>query len=485
MKHETQALGALYPEPQLFINGQWLGTEGRVTGEVLNPATGQVLALLPHASPQDLAAAVDGAQAAFAGWRGTAPQERSRILRGAATLLRERVEDIARTMTLEQGKPLREARLELLAAADTFDWYAEEGRRNYGRVVPGRTLQQRITVLHEPVGVCAAFTPWNFPVVTPARKIAGALAAGCTLVLKLAEETPGCGLALVRALDDAGLPKGVLQAVFGVPADVSNYLLDHPVIAKFSFTGSSAVGKLLAQRAAKTLKRATMELGGHAPVIVCADADIAQAADMLVAGKYRNAGQICIAPTRFYVHRSVYDAFVQAFVERVRKIVLGNGLEPSCGMGPMANPRRVQVMRALIDDAVARGARVECGGQAIEGPGFFWQPTVLTQVPEDARLMNEEPFGPLALINPVDSVDEAIQRANRLPYGLASYAFTQDSATRMQLARGLETGMLGINSLAVSMPEAPFGGVKESGMGSECGIEGLQAYCNIKLISED
>jgi len=474
-----------YPSPQLLIDGQWLGAEGRVTEEVLNPATGEVLALLPHATQQDLEAAVQGAKAAFAGWRAMAPQERARILRAAADLLRERVEAIAQTMTMEQGKPLREARLELLAAADTFDWYAEEGRRNYGRVVPGRTLTQRITVLHEPVGVCAAFTPWNFPVITPARKIAGALAAGCTLVLKLAEETPGCGLALVRALQDSGLPAGVLQAVFGVPSQVSAYLLDHPLIAKFSFTGSSAVGKLLAQQAAKTLKRATMELGGHAPVIVCADAHVQQAADMLVAGKYRNAGQICIAPTRFYVHRSQYDAFVAAFVERARQIVPGNGLDAACGMGPMANPRRIEAMRSLIADAVQRGAKVECGGQAMKGPGFFWQPTVLTGVPEDARLMNEEPFGPLALINPVDSVEEAIARANRLPYGLASYAFTQDSATRMQLARGLETGMLGINSLMVSMPEAPFGGVKESGWGSECGIEGLQAYCDIKLISED
>lgn len=483
---KNDALSTLaYPRPQLFIHGTWLSADGRVTEDVVNPATGEVLAQLPHASQADLDAALASAQAAFPLWRATAPQERSRILRAAAVLLRERVDAIAQTMTLEQGKPLREARLELLAAADTFDWYAEEGRRNYGRVVPGRTLTQRITVLHEPVGVCAAFTPWNFPVVTPARKIAGALAAGCTLILKLAEETPGCGLALVRALDDAGLPPGVLHAVFGVPAQVSSYLLDSPIVAKFSFTGSTAVGKQLAQQAAKTLKRATMELGGHAPVIVCADADVEPAAAMLVAGKFRNAGQICIAPTRFYVHRSCYDAFVRAFVARTRELVPGNGLEANCGMGPMANPRRIEAVRSLIADAVQRGAKVECGGQAIEGPGFFWQPTVLTGVPEDARLMNEEPFGPLALINPVDSVEEAIERANRLPYGLASYAFTQNSTTRMQLIRGLETGMLGINSLTVSMPEAPFGGVKESGWGSECGIEGLQAYCDVKLISED
>jgi len=484
MQHPSADLPA-YEQPQLFIDGRWLGAEGRIAKDVLNPATGQVLAQLPHATRADLDAALDAARRAFPAWRAAAPLDRSRILRSAATLVRERADDIARTMTLEQGKPLREARLEVLASADTFDWYAEEGRRNYGRVVPGRTLGQRITVLHEPVGVCAAFTPWNFPALTPARKIAGALAAGCTLIIKLAEETPGSGLALVRALHDCGLPAGVLNAVFGVPGEVSSYLLDSPVVAKFSFTGSTAVGKLLAQQAAKGLKRATMELGGHAPVIVCADADVNQAADVLVAGKFRNAGQVCVSPTRFYVHAQVHDAFVRAFVERTRKLTPGNGLQESSSMGPLANPRRQQAMRALIDDAVQRGARVECGGQAMEGPGFFWQPTVLTGVPEDARLMNEEPFGPLALINRVDSVEEAIQRANRLPYGLASYAFTQHSPTRMQLARGLQTGMLGINSLHISMSEAPFGGVKESGWGSECGIEGLQAYCDIKLISED
>ncbi|MBS0509127.1 MAG: NAD-dependent succinate-semialdehyde dehydrogenase [Proteobacteria bacterium] len=474
-----------YAQPRLFINGQWLDGGARGSADVINPATGQVLAQLPHATQADLDAALAAAQRAFCGWRTVAPLERARILRAAATLLRERADTIAHGMTLEQGKPLREARLELLASADTFDWYAEEGRRNYGRVVPGRHLHQRITVLHEPVGVCAAFTPWNFPAITPARKIAGALAAGCTLIIKPAEETPATGLALVRALHDAGLPAGVLNAVFGVPGEVSSYLLDSPIVAKFSFTGSTAVGKLLAQQAARGLKRATMELGGHAPAIVCADAEVERAADLLTAGKFRNAGQVCIAPTRFYVHEQVYDAFVHAFVERARRLTPGNGLLDGSSMGPLANPRRLQAMRTLIDDALRHGARLQCGGQAMDGPGYFWQPTVLTDVPEEARAMNEEPFGPLALINRVHSVDEAIERANRLPYGLAAYAFTHDSATRMQLARGLQTGMLGINSLHVSMPEAPFGGVKESGWGSECGIEGLQAYCDIKLISED
>lgn len=474
-----------YPQPQLFIGGQWLEAGARRTEAVLNPANETTLALLPHATPEDLSDALKAASEAFPGWRATAPVERSRVLRKAADLLRERVDAIAQAMTLEQGKPLREARLEVLASADTYDWYAEEGRRNYGRIVPGRTLQQRLSVLHEPVGVCAAFAPWNFPAITPARKIAGALAAGCTLVLKPAEETPATAQALVKALDDAGLPKGVLNMVFGVPAEVSGHLLDSPTVAKFSFTGSTAVGKLLAAQAARTLKRATLELGGHAPVIVCEDADVSKAADLLVAGKYRNAGQICIAPTRFYVHASRYAAFLEAFVERVQKIRPGPGWEAQSTMGPLANVRRVHAMEQLIADALQHGARLHAGGQRIEGPGYFWQPTVISDVPEAARVMNEEPFGPLALINPVASVEEAILRANRLPYGLAAYAFTQDSAVRAQLSRQLQTGLLGINTLNVSMPEAPFGGVKESGWGSECGLEGLQAYCDVKLVSED
>lgn len=474
-----------YNQPQLYIDGQWLNGDGRCTEPVIDPATEQVLAELPHASQADLDNALAAAARAFPVWRDTAPLERARLLRQAATLLRERVDEIARQTTLEQGKPVREAKLEILASADTFDWYAEEGRRSYGRIVPGRHPGNRISVLQEPVGVVAAFAPWNFPAITPARKIAGALAAGCTLILKPSEETPNTALALARALHDAGLPAGVLNVVFGVPADVSAYLIASPVVAKISLTGSTAVGKLVAQQAARSLKRTTLELGGHGPVIVCADADVDRAADLLVAGKYRNAGQICIAPTRFYVHESRYLAFVQAFVQRTRALLVGNGLDERSTMGPLANPRRAAAMERLLADAASRGATLQTGGERIAGPGFFWQPTVLSEVPEDALVMNEEPFGPLALINPVATLEEAISRANRLPYGLAAYAFTQDSSARMALSRGLETGMLGINTLNISMPEAPFGGVKESGLGSECGIEGLQAYCNTKLVSED
>ncbi|WP_429948325.1 NAD-dependent succinate-semialdehyde dehydrogenase [Comamonas sediminis] len=474
-----------YPQLQLFINGQWLSADGRKSEPVINPLDESTLGQLPHASPADLQAALQAANAAFEGWKRTSPLARSDILRKAASLIRERAGHIARCMTLEQGKPVREARLEVLAAADTYDWYAEEGRRNYGRLVPGKTPTQRIAVHHEPVGVCAAFAPWNFPAITPARKIAGALAAGCTLVLKPAEETPATAQELVRVLHDAGLPAGVLNMVFGVPAEVSGYLLDQPEVAKFSFTGSTAVGKMLASHAAKSMKRATLELGGHAPVIVWKDADIEKAADALVAGKFRNAGQVCISPTRFYVHRDVFDRFVTAFVERTRKLKVGNGLDESSQMGPLANPRRIEALTRLIADAQDKGATLHTGGKRMPGKGFFWEPTVISNLPEDAGLMNEEPFGPVALINPIADMDEALQRANRLQYGLAAYAFTQDSAVRQQLSNGVQTGMLGINTLNISMAEAPFGGVKESGWGSECGIEGLQAYCNIKLVSED
>lgn len=478
-------MSTAYPELQLFINGQWLSADARQTEPIFNPVDESVLGDLPHASQADLQAALQAADAAFPAWKRTSPLARSEILRKGASLIRERADHIARCMTLEQGKPLREAKLEVLAAADTYDWYAEEGRRNYGRLVPGRTPTQRIAVHHEPVGVCAAFAPWNFPAITPARKIAGALAAGCTLVLKPAEETPATAQELVRALHDAGLPAGVLNMVFGVPSDVSGYLLDQPTVAKFSFTGSTAVGKMLASQAAKSMKRATLELGGHAPVIVWKDADINKAADALVAGKFRNAGQVCISPTRFYVHRQVFDAFVEAFVARVKTLKVGNGLDEVTQMGPLANPRRIEALTRLIADAEKRGATLHTGGKRMDREGFFWEPTVLSNVHEDAGLMNEEPFGPVALINAVDDMDEALRRANRLQYGLAAYAFTQDSGVRQQLSNGVETGMLGINTLNISMSEAPFGGIKESGWGSECGIEGLQAYCNIKLVSED
>lgn len=474
-----------YEKPYLYIDGNRLSGDGRAVEPVLDPATGLPLADLPHATTADLDAALAAASRAFATWRKTDPLSRSRILRGAANLIRERVETIAVQMTLEQGKPLRESRLEILGSADVFDWYAEEGRRIYGRIVPGRTPTQRLTVRQEPLGVVASFSPWNFPALTPARKIAGALAAGCTLVLKASEETPNTALALAAALHDAGLPAGALNIVFGVPAQVANHLIAAPVVRKVSLTGSTAVGKLIATQAAAGLKHMTLELGGHGPVIVAADAEVSKAVEMLAAFKYRNAGQVCISPTRFYVHEQVFPAFRDAFVEKAKALRLGNGLDEATGMGPMANPRRVAAMERLIPDAVKSGAKLLAGGERFGNSGFFFQPTVLSEIPEEATIMNEEPFGPVALINPIRSIDEGIERANRLPYGLAAYAFTQDARIRRQLADGVQAGMLAINSVTVSLPEAPFGGVKESGIGSEGGIEGFAAYLETRLVSED
>jgi len=399
--------------------------------------------------------------------------------------MRERCEQIAVAMVLEQGKPLAEARMEVMAAADIFDWTAEEGRRIYGRVVPSRFPGVQWTVTREAVGPVAAFTPWNVPVVIPARKISAALAVGCTMVIKPSEETPASVLAIARALDDAGLPKGVLNVVYGVPAQVSEQLIFHPQIRKITFTGSTVVGKQLAAMAAQAgVKRTTMELGGHAPVLVFDDADLDQAVQSMVAFKYRNAGQVCIAPTRFYVHESIHDRFVDSFAEAARAIRIGDGLDPETRMGPLANPRRVAAMDAFVADALDQGATLKAGGQRGHNRGFFFEPTVLANVPATARAMNEEPFGPLAITAPFSTFDEALEQANRLPYGLAAYAFTRSTKTASMLGEALETGMLGLNNSFISMPETPFGGVKQSGYGSEGGTEGMDAYLTTKFISQ-
>lgn len=476
---------ARMPELALFIGGEWIAAgPGRVSQAVIDPATGESLGELPHATPGDLDRALEQAKAGFRLWRGVAPYDRSRVLRRAADIVRSREASIARLMTREQGKTLAEAQAELRASADTIDWYAEEGRRAYGRIVPARALGQRLTVLRQPVGPVAAFAPWNFPALTPTRKIAASLAAGCSCIVKPSEETPFTAMELVRAFDDAELPKGVLNLVFGVPADVSTHLIASPVIAKITFTGSTAVGKSLARLAADGVKRATLELGGHAPAIVFADADVDAAAGILAAAKFRNAGQICIAPTRFYVEEPVFDRFVDAFVRRSAALKVGNGLEQASQMGPLANGRRADAVGELIAEAAVRGGRIRTGGDRIGNIGHFFQPTVLTDVPEDARIMNEEPFGPVATINRFGGIDEALDKANRLSFGLAAYAFTRSGATAMAVGEGIESGMVGINTVGISLPEAPFGGVKESGYGSESGPEGLDAFLSVKLISQ-
>jgi succinate-semialdehyde dehydrogenase/glutarate-semialdehyde dehydrogenase len=417
-------------------------------------------------------------------WRKVPPYERAKTLHRAADIIRERTEHIATQMTLEQGKPLAESRAEVAVAADHFDWQGEEARRAYGRMIPARAEGQRLMVLREPVGPVAAFTPWNFPANMPARKMSTALAAGCSCIIKPAEETPGTALALARAVADAGVPPGVLNVVFGIPAEISEYLITSPIIRKITFTGSTAVGKLLAGLAAKGVKRATMELGGHAPVLVFEDADADRAAELSAAAKFRNAGQVCISPTRFYVHESLHDRFADKFAETARKLPVGSGLDPANRMGPVANGRRRDAMEDFVADARKHGAEVLAGGERIGNAGYFWQPTVLKNVPEDARIMNVEPFGPVAIVNSFRDYDEAIEKANRLPYGLAAYAFTESERRAIRISEDIESGLIAINSFNVTWPETPFGGVKESGYGSEGGIEGLDGFLTTKFVSQ-
>jgi succinate-semialdehyde dehydrogenase/glutarate-semialdehyde dehydrogenase len=474
----------MYEELSLYIDGQWCQGSTGQSEDVINPANEAVIGVLPHASAEDLDRALAAAQRGFKTWSATPAAERGEVLRRVAELMRERGEHIATTMTQEQGKPLREARLEVEFAAGVFEWYAEEGKRLYGRVIPARIPGVRQMTIQEPVGPVAAFTPWNFPATTPARKIAGALAAGCSCIIKAAEETPGTCVALVRACADAGVPAGVLNLVFGVPPQVSEHLIPSPVIRKVSLTGSIPVGKELTRLAAQGMKPCTMELGGHAPVVVFEDADADEAAEIAAAGKFRNAGQVCVAPTRMYVHEAIHDRFAERFTDIARNLDVGDGMDEGADMGPMANPRRIAAMEEFVADAQAHGAQVATGGSRIGNRGFFWAPTVLTEVPDDAKVMVNEPFGPIAPIARFSDFDDVVERANRLPYALAAYAFTKSAKTATEISDALESGMVGINHLAISVPESPFGGIKESGYGHEGGIEGLEAYTRIKFVTQ-
>ena len=472
-----------YETLQMYIAGEWCdGSEG--AGEdVLNPATGKVLGRLPHASRADLDRALEAADQAFSAWRRVQPMERWKVLRRAADLIRDNAEHIARVMTLEQGKTLPETRIEVAVTADSYDWSGEEAKRTYGRVIPSRFGDTRMFTEYEPVGPVAAFSPWNFPALMPARKIAHALAAGCSVVCKPAEETPGTAIAIVRLLEQAGVPKGLVNLVFGVPAEISSYLIPHPVIRKVSFTGSVPVGKLLAEMAGRHMKKITVELGGHSPVVILPDVDVQKVAAMSAAGKYRNAGQVCISPTRFYVHETVHDEFVDRFAAIAKSMRVGDGLDDTTQMGPLANPRRVDAMEALVADASERGARIAAGGSRIGNQGFFFEPTVLADVPEEADIMNNEPFGPVAPVASFADFDEVVARANRLPFGLAAYAFTADASRAAALSRSLEAGMVAVNSFNIAGPELPFGGVKDSGIGREAGIEGILEHMVQKTIT--
>jgi len=472
-----------YPELRLQIDGDWLGPEGRSTQDVIDPATETVLGHLPMASAVDLDRALDAAAAGFERWRKSSAQERAEVLRGAAALLRERSDSIARNATREEGKTLAETRLETHIAANLFEFYAEETRRLYGRVLV-RPAGQRSLVVKAPVGPVASFAPWNFPIGNPARKLGAAIGAGCSCILKPAEEAPASGMAVVQALLDAGLPGNVAQLVFGIPDEVSRHLLASPVIRKLSFTGSVPVGKHLMRLASDHMLRTTMELGGHAPVLVFADADLDRVLGLMVASKYRNAGQVCVSPTRFYVQRDRYREFVEAFTARAAAITVGNGLDDGVEMGPMANARRPDTIEAMVRDALEQGATLNTGGERVGEVGYFWAPTVISDVPDNARIMNEEPFGPVALINPFDDYDEAIALANRLPYGLAAFAFTGSAGTALRVGDDLEAGMVGVNTNMIAGPDAPFQGVKESGHGSEDGPEGLEACLVTKTIHQ-
>jgi succinate-semialdehyde dehydrogenase / glutarate-semialdehyde dehydrogenase len=472
-----------YANPQLLIDGQWCDAADGKTMAIVNPATGLEIGRLAHASIADLDRALVAAQKGFEVWRKTPAVERGAVMRRAATLIRERADNIAMLMTQEQGKPLAEAKGETLMAAEVCEFFAEEARRVYGRIVPARNGTTQQQVLKEPVGPVAAFTPWNFPINQIVRKMGAALATGCSILVKAPEETPASPAELVRAFVDAGVPAGVVGLVYGDPAEISSYLIAHPVIRKITFTGSTPVGKQLAAMAGLHMKRATMELGGHAPVIIAEDADVELAVRAAGSAKFRNAGQVCIAPTRFLVHESLRNTFADAMLKQVQRLKVGNGLDDGITMGPLANPRRVTAMAQFTADAVSKGATLASGGERIGTVGNFYAPTLLMDVPLDAMVFNDEPFGPMVAARTFTTLDEAIAEANRLPFGLASYAFTRSLKNAHQIAQNLQVGMLWINQQAMAWPEMPFGGVKDSGYGSEGGTEALEAYLNTKSVS--
>ncbi len=474
----------MYPEVQLYIDGAWCKGASGKSQPVLNPATGDEIGKVPHADKADLDRALAAAEKGFRAWKKVSPFDRYKTLRKAADIIRSRADEIGKIMSLEQGKPFIEAKGETLAAGDIMDWFAEEARRTYGRIVPPRAEGVYQLVVKEPVGPVAAFTPWNFPINQAVRKCSAAIAAGCSIILKGPEETPASCAALVQAYIDAGVPAGVIQLVYGVPSEISEYLIPHPVIRKITFTGSTPVGKHLAMLAGQHMKRITMELGGHAPAIVFDDADVDTAVKVLSANKFRNAGQVCVSPTRFLVHESVYGKFVDGFTDAAKKLKVGDGLDKDTRMGPLANDRRVQAMEMFVADAQGKGAKVRTGGKRIGNKGNFFEPTVLTDVNTDMRIMNEEPFGPIAPIMPFSSFDAVVEEANRLPFGLAAYAYTKSAKTAAAIGAAFESGMVSINHHGLALPEVPFGGVKDSGYGSEGGSEAIEAYLNTKFITQ-
>ena len=469
-----------YPDLQLYIDGNWRDTTD--TLPVINPATEEEIGRLPHANTADLNDALAAAEAGFETWCQTPPVERANVLQKAAALMRERQDEIATAITMEHGKPFRQAQLEVIRGCEFFEWDAGEATRTYGRVIPSAP-GVRYIVHHQPIGVVLGLSPWNFPMSQPCRKVAGAIASGCSIILKAAEETPAGALHIARALHDAGLPPGVLNLVFGTPAMISDHLIRDDRVRLVAFTGSTAVGQHLTTLASQHMTPVLMELGGHAPVIVCEDTDVKAAALSGAIRKMRNAGQVCTSPTRFFVHERIFDEYLDIFAKRAAQTIVGNGFDDGVEMGPLANDRRIGALTELVDDAVGKGAEVMTGGRKKNGKGYFFEPTVLARVPDDARVMREEPFGPLAVVNPVASIDDGIAQANAVPYGLAAYGFTNRADYADLLAERLEAGNVSINTLEASLPETPFGGVKSSGYGREGGTEGLHNYMIVKNVS--
>lgn len=474
----------MYPPLYLYIDGEFIDSDQRDGQNVRDPATLEVLGILPWATQGDLDRAIESAHRAFQSWRISSPLERSGVLRKVAELARQRAHEIGRNITLDNGKPLPEAIGEVMNSAEHAEWSAEECRRIYGRVIPPRNPAVRQLVVREPVGVCAAFSPWNFPFSQAIKKVAAAIGAGCTVILKGPEESPSAVVALAKLFHDAGLPAGVLNIVWGVPSDISRHLIESPKVRKVTFTGSVPVGKQLAALAGLHMKRVSMELGGHSPVLVFDDADIDQAAAILARFKIRNAGQVCVSPTRFYVQDRVYERFIERFCEVIRSIKVGHGLEDGTQMGPLIHDRRLAAIEDLVNDATSRGAEVVSGGRRLGKKGYFYAPTVLASLGDDARVMNEEPFGPVAPITRFSEVDEVIARANGVPFGLASYVFTNSVQISTKVSNGLEAGMVNINHFGMAHPELPFGGVKDSGIGSEGGTETFDGYLVTKMITQ-
>ena len=462
-----------------------MATGGGGVIPLINPANGRTVATIPQASEQQLAMAVESSRHGFTTWSKTSAYDRAKVLRHAAQLIRERVGTLARLMTVEQGKPLAESRVEWLMCADAFEWAGDEGRRVYGRVIPSRAIGVSQVVHKFPIGPVAAFTPWNFPAFSPTQKVAPALAAGCSVILKPASDTPASSTQLARMLHEAGLPDGALNVVHGKAAMVSQCLIESPVVRKVSLTGSADVGRTLAAQAGQNLKKCTMELGGHAPVIILRDVEVERIAPLAVAAKYRNAGQVCTSPTRFLIEDPVYDRFVSGFLAHAAAIRTGDGLADGVQMGPLVSMRQMHTMMRLVEDARSRGATVSLGGRCIEAEqgGFFFEPTVIERVPDDAQVQHEEPFGPIAIMIRVQDVDEAVRRANALPFGLAAYCFTKDSTHIDRISREVEAGMLAFNQFQAGAIEAPFGGVKDSGFGAEGGTEGIDGYLVTKFVS--